>query len=345
MAKDDADERIDNIRKSARRPSEQGVAYDPTRIYRDPREYGAALELESSAPSALELERMVRLDSQARQLFSAVTLPVRGAKMDIIPREGDSGEAAFITNALFAPASRGGMTTPFRTVLSQMSTAILTRAAFFEKVFKVAEDGPYAGKVVGLDMGQAAMAALSTGEMFTGGPLKNIRLTLRGKRSEIRSKLDTERTPGLKALWERLSGRERRLVRHALHVVSRRIVDGLSPGDTLAIEDLTGIRERTTRRKRDRYEHNLWPYSMFRFFLEYKCALKGVSVVAVDPRNTSKTCPRCGHCERGNRRSQRLFRCRECGFQHNADWVAATNIARRAGSTGEGQCNVPPIRE
>lgn len=148
MAKDDASERIESIRKNARHPSEQGVAYDPTRIYRDPREYGAALELESGAPSALELERMVRLDSQARQLFSAVTLPVRGAKMDIIPREGDSGEAAFITNALFAPASRGGMTTPFRTVLSQMATAILTRAAFFEKVFKVAEDGPYAGKVV-----------------------------------------------------------------------------------------------------------------------------------------------------------------------------------------------------
>jgi putative transposase len=147
---------------------------------------------------------------------------------------------------------------------------------------------PGTGKVVGLDMGQAVIAALSTGDMFGGGPLKNVRSKYRSKRGEVGSKLDTERTPGLKALWERLSGRERRFVRHALHVVSRNVVDSLSPGDTLAIEDLTHLRERTTRLGRGaRYEHNLWPYSMLRFFLEYKCALKGVAVVAVDPRNTS----------------------------------------------------------
>ena len=72
---------------------------------------------------------------------------------------------------------------------------------------------PGGGKTVGLDMGQAVMAALSTGERLSGGPLKNVRLQYRDKRSEIRSKLDTERTPGLRALWERLSGREHRFVR------------------------------------------------------------------------------------------------------------------------------------
>jgi putative transposase len=202
---------------------------------------------------------------------------------------------------------------------------------------------PGGGRTVGLDMGQAVAAALSTGETFSGGPLKNVRLKYRNKRSEVRSKLDTQRTPGLHALWERLSGKERRFVRHALHVLSRNVVDTLSRGDTLAIEDLTRLRERTTRRGRAaRYEHNLWPYSMLRMFVEYKCALKGIAVVAVDPRNTSKTCPRCEHCSRSNRRSQRLFRCRECGFQDNADHVASVNIARRAGSMGESSCNEAP---
>jgi IS605 OrfB family transposase len=202
---------------------------------------------------------------------------------------------------------------------------------------------PGGGKVVGLDMGQAVLAALSTGEMFTGGPMKSKRLDYRDKRSEIRSKLDTERTPALVRLWDRLSGKEQRFIRHTLHVVSRNVVDALSPGDTLAIEDLTHLRERTTRRgKTARYEHNLWPYSMFRTFLEYKAALKGIAVVVVDPRNTSRTCPRCEHCEKANRRSQRLFRCRECGFQDNADHVASVNIARRAGSTGESLRNEAP---
>ncbi len=197
------------------------------------------------------------------------------------------------------------------------------------------------GRVVGVDLGQKALATLSSGVQFSGGPLKAKRLHYLKKRAEVRSKLDcpSQRTKGINRLWARLSGRERRFVSHTLHTLARRIVDGLQPGDTLAIEDLAGLRGRTVKRGREaRHLHNLWPYARFRSLLEYKAALRGVRVVAVDPRHTSQTCPRCGHAERGNRRSQALFRCQNCGFQHNADWVAATNIARRAGSTGMGRC-------
>ncbi|WP_243028436.1 RNA-guided endonuclease InsQ/TnpB family protein [Thermus albus] len=198
---------------------------------------------------------------------------------------------------------------------------------------------PTGGKVVGLDMGQRYMATLSSGIQVSGGGVKSRRIHLRNKRAEVRSRLDTERTKGLSALWERLCGRERRFVDHTLHTLAKRIVDSLEPGDTLAIEDLTGLRSRTAQRgKEARYLHNLWPYARFRSLLEYKAALRGVRVVAVDPRHTSQECPRCGHTARENRRSQALFRCTGCGFQHNADWVAATNIARRAGSTGMGRC-------
>ena len=197
------------------------------------------------------------------------------------------------------------------------------------------------GKVVGLDMGQKALATLSNGVQFSGGPIKGKRLHYLRKRAEVQSKLDrpSERTRGVKRLWERLTGREARFVNHTLHTLAKRIVDSLEPGDTLAIEDLTGLRGRTTKRgKKERHLHNLWPYARFRSLLEYKAALKGVRVVVVDPRHTSQECPRCGYTARENRRSQALFRCTACGFQHNADWVAATNIARRAGSTGMGRC-------
>ena len=195
------------------------------------------------------------------------------------------------------------------------------------------------GKVVGLDMGQRYMATLSSGIQVSGGGVKSRRIHLRNKRAEVRSKLDTGRTKGLGALWERLSGKERRFVDHTLHTLARRIVDSLEPGDTLAIEDLMGLRSRTVKRgKEARHLHNLWPYARFRFLLEYKAALRGVRVVAVNPHHTSQECPRCGHTARENRKGQALFRCTVCGFQHNADWVAATNIAQRAGSTGMGRC-------
>ncbi|WP_199489354.1 RNA-guided endonuclease TnpB family protein [Meiothermus sp. Pnk-1] len=196
---------------------------------------------------------------------------------------------------------------------------------------------PGGGRVVGVDLGQKALATLSTGVQFSGGSLKGKRLHYRAKRAEVRSKLDrpSERTRGVQRLWERLTGREARFVNHTLHTLTKRIVDSLDPGDTLAVEDLNGLRGRTTRRgKEARHLHHLWPYARFRSLLEYKAALRGVRVVAVDPRHTSQECPRCGHTARENRKSQALFRCTACGFQHNADWVAAHNIALRAGPQG-----------
>ncbi|AEB10838.1 RNA-guided endonuclease InsQ/TnpB family protein [Marinithermus hydrothermalis] len=195
------------------------------------------------------------------------------------------------------------------------------------------------GRVVGVDLGQKALATLSAGHRFSGGRLKSVRLRYLQKRAEVRSKLDrpSERTRGLKRLWARLSGREARFVNSALHALTRRIVDLLEPGDILALEHLTGLRGRTSKRgRKGRHLHNLWPYGRLRFLLEYKARLKGVRVVYVDPRHTSRECPRCGHVSKVNRRSQALFRCEACGFQHNADWVASVNIARRALAQGAG---------
>ncbi|MCG8348769.1 MAG: transposase [Chloroflexales bacterium] len=53
-------------------------------------------------------------------------------------------------------------------------------------------------------------------------------------------------------------------------------------------------------------------------------------VVAVDPRNTSRTCAVCGHCAQGNRPDQAHFRCLQCGHTAAADTNAAVTIALRA---------------
>ena len=77
-----------------------------------------------------------------------------------------------------------------------------------------------------------------------------------------------------------------------------------------------------------RYERHSWAFYQLRCFLAYKAAWASVPVRFVDPRNTSRTCSECGHCEKANRQSQSSFLCKQCGFCLNADINAAINISQ-----------------
>ena len=115
------------------------------------------------------------------------------------------------------------------------------------------------------------------------------------------------------------------------HVISKRLVEKAEgTGKAIAIEDLEGIGDRTTARKADRSRLKGWAFYQLRRFIAYKAALAGVPVIAVDPRDTSRTCSECGHRERSNRKTRDEFECRHCGFGCEADWNAARNIRDRA---------------
>jgi transposase len=76
-------------------------------------------------------------------------------------------------------------------------------------------------------------------------------------------------------------------------------------------------------------------WGQFLTILANKAESAGRRVVAVDARNTSRTCPTssggCGHVAKENRISQAAFECAACGYATNADQVDALNILRRAG--------------
>jgi putative transposase len=55
-----------------------------------------------------------------------------------------------------------------------------------------------------------------------------------------------------------------------------------------------------------------------------------VPVVLVDPRNTSRECPECGHISKRNRPRRDVFCCQRCGLAGPADHIAARIIAGRA---------------
>ncbi|NEW74192.1 RNA-guided endonuclease InsQ/TnpB family protein [Streptomyces rhizosphaericus] len=72
-------------------------------------------------------------------------------------------------------------------------------------------------------------------------------------------------------------------------------------------------------------------WGVFLGILAHKAESAGRVLIPVDPRNTSRTCPACGHVSGENRPTQEKFECTQCGHTANADQVGALNVAIRAG--------------
>ncbi|MEV7187368.1 transposase [Kitasatospora sp. NPDC093102] len=69
-------------------------------------------------------------------------------------------------------------------------------------------------------------------------------------------------------------------------------------------------------------------WGVFLTILHAKAESAGREVIAVDPRNTSRTCPACGHVAAENRPTQDTFHCTGCGHRAHADTVGAVNVLR-----------------
>ena len=180
---------------------------------------------------------------------------------------------------------------------------------------------------LGVDLGIRNLAVDSDGEAHSGAAVE----ATRQRHHRLRQKLQAIGTKSAKRHLKKIAGKEARFRSHTNHCISKHIVrKAKDTSRGIALEDLTHIRGRTTVRKAQRAMHSGWAFFQLRAFLSYKAAIAGVKLVAVDPRNTSRTCLACDHIDKNNRRSQSEFCCTACGFVDNADHVGAVNIARRA---------------
>lgn len=180
---------------------------------------------------------------------------------------------------------------------------------------------------LGIDLGIVNIAADSDGETYSGNQVNG----LRKRQAKLRSKLQVKDTKAAKRLLKKRSRKERRFATNINHTISKRIVaKAKDTGRGIAIEDLSGIRDRITVRHSQRRQHHSWAFRQLRSFIEYKAILAGVVVKLVDPRNTSRICPDCGCIDKRNRPSQSIFSCVSCKYSAPADTVAAGNIASRA---------------
>jgi len=196
--------------------------------------------------------------------------------------------------------------------------------------------------VVGVDLG-VTRAAVSSDNRFHG---ERRWRELEARDFRLRRKLQAKGTKSAKRHLKRLSGKTARRRRDHDHVVSRRIVDGVPEGATIAVENLTNIRSRVKARKVNGGQRRLhsWSFASLRVCIAYKAEERGIRVEGVDPRHTSQTCHRCSFQHRANRRSQSEFWCRACGYRTNADRNASVNIAAKLrASRGMTAAGGPPV--
>ncbi|HEY0605510.1 MAG TPA: transposase [Herpetosiphonaceae bacterium] len=180
---------------------------------------------------------------------------------------------------------------------------------------------------LGVDLGVTNIAVDSDGTTYSGKVVKGVRYRHR----RLRTKLQMKGTLGARRRLRHLAGQERRFARHTNHVVAKRLVQAAERTKRqIALEDLKHIQTRVRARKQQRPVLKSWAFAQLQHFVRYKARLCGVPVHLVDPHNTSRTCPACGHCAKENRKTQSHFLCTFCGYAGNADVIAAINIGRRA---------------
>ena len=96
----------------------------------------------------------------------------------------------------------------------------------------------------------------------------------------------------------------------------------------IAVEDLERMWRRASQESSTLADRlSRFAYRKLLQALEAKAVEHGVPIAYVDPRGTSKTCPRCGAPLHYTRR---LAVCPRCGFVADRDTVGAMNIHRRA---------------
>jgi putative transposase len=192
---------------------------------------------------------------------------------------------------------------------------------------KVPEDPTIEVKdFLGIDVGIVNVAVDSDGTIHKGDAIE----TVRRRYHSNRKRFQKCGTRSAKRRLQRMKRRESRFRKDTNHVLSKKLVSNAKDtGRGIALEDLTGIRDRSRFRREDRAKFSGWSFHQLRGFVEYKACLAGVPVVAVDPRNTSRKCSCCGHCEKANRKSQAEFVCCHCGFTIHADVNGARNVRHR----------------
>ena len=184
--------------------------------------------------------------------------------------------------------------------------------------------------VVGVDRGINFVVATYDSKHKSGFVSGKAIKQKRAKYKQLRKELQQRQTPSARRRLKAIGQRENRWMQDVNHQVSKALVESNPKHTLFVLEDLSGVRSATEKvRRKDRYVSVSWSFYDLEQKLKYKAALNGSSVISVDPRYTSQTCPVCGHTERANRNKRlHIFKCKCCGYTSNDDRIGAMNLYR-----------------
>lgn len=189
---------------------------------------------------------------------------------------------------------------------------------------------------VGVDLGVAALATLSTGETIVGPKPHKVLLgrLKRLSRSLSRKQKGSANRKKAKSKLAKLHARIAAIRCDALHQLTTSLTRRFH---TIGIEDLT-VRGMVRNQHLARSIADMGFFE-FRRQLEYKAPMRGVQVVVADRFfASSKTCSACGSKQDVLPLSIRDWTCPDCGTRHDRDINAAINLKNMAVSSTVSAC-------
>ena len=175
--------------------------------------------------------------------------------------------------------------------------------------------------ILGIDRGVKKLAVCSNNSFYNGDAIK-----VSNRYQRLKRKLQICGSKSAKRHLQKISKKENRFRKDVNHCIAKKIVSSLPAGSIIVLEEFKHIRKRIKAGKKIKRKLHGWDFYQFEKFLKYKAETRGITVDYVDARYTSQKCSTCRHIERGNRKYQSVFKCKQCGFSLNADLNAARNI-------------------
>jgi putative transposase len=132
----------------------------------------------------------------------------------------------------------------------------------------------------------------------------------------------------IRVLCGREGAREHHRIDYQLHHVANAVLEfARDHRSAIVLEDLRGIRPKKSKVLNRRL--SFWPRRKLHQIIEYKAAWKGIPVIKVDPRYSSRRCPICGRISDSRMGVQSEFNC-ECGWRMARHINASMNLLQTA---------------
>ena len=147
------------------------------------------------------------------------------------------------------------------------------------------------------------------------------------RRKRLQKKKSHDRRTA-KRLCNNEGNREHHRIEYRLHEVANVVLAFADEHKSeIILEDLTGIRPRMGKRMNRRI--SAWPRRKIHRIIEHKAAWRGIPVVKVDPRYSSRKCPVCGRIQDSRKGTE--FVC-GCGWHVDRHINASINLLQTAAS-------------